>query len=138
MNFHIKDIPDVFSIDLIAEKLVEVPETIINLDSRTITASESFDLIKYYSDELIIIDLREAELFKQGSIDKAINLSKKTLIKQADTKLDKSKHYLIFGDKLTENELSKISKHSNKYYYMKSSLDEWYLAAMRYYERVIK
>ncbi len=138
MNFHIKDIPDVFSIDLIAEKLVEVPETIINLDSRIITASESFDLIKYYSDELIIIDLREAELYDMASIDKAINISKKSLIKKANSTLDRSKYYLIFGENLSDKELAKIRKHCNKLYYMKSSLEEWYLAAMRYYERVIK
>jgi hypothetical protein len=138
IKFHFQDIDDICFVDLIGRNLIEIPEREINFGKTIIQASESFELIDYYRDELIIIDLRSSDLFSKASIDHAINICKDSIISSPETSLNKNKYYLLFGENLSQEELTEMRKHCKTLYYMESEFQEWQIAAMKYFETVIK
>ncbi len=138
IKFHLQGDFKPYTLDLIAEGLIKKPEKHLDLKKENITASESFNLLDYYKNQLIVYDLRASDQFSQASIDSAINISKHSLMVSPETFLDKNKVYLVFGEKLSEDELHELRKHSSIFYYMSSDFQEWQIAAMMYFETKIK
>lgn len=138
LYFHLQADPKPLTIDLLAEGYIKKPERQLDLKKKNITASESFHLLDFYKKQLTIYDLRASELYSRGSIDLSINISKKALLTSPEAFFLKDKVYLVYGQALTENELSEMRKHCKKLYYMSSDFQEWQIAAMKYFETVIK
>lgn len=138
VKFYLQDYPNVYKVDLLKEKLVNKADNNFDFSKSEILASESFDLIKFYNENLVIIDLRKEDLFTIASIDQAINISRKKLIRQPNSFLKNDTVYLVFGDYLSNSELKDLRKYCKKMYYMTSTFQEWQLAAHEYYQRVVK
>lgn len=138
IKFYINDDSDIVIVDLFTENIVKKPDQKIDEKKLEISAYESFDIIDFYKKELIIIDLRDPDLFAKGSIDKSINVNKESLLKSPELFLDQASIYFIYGDLLSDDELTEIKKKCQILYYMKSSFEEWQLAAIKYFETKIK
>ncbi len=138
LNFYLQKDSKPLTIDLLEEGFIKKPEKQLDLKKENITASESFNLLDYYQNQIVIYDLRASEQFSQASINAAINVSKDSLMYSPETFLDKNKVYLVFGEKLSDDELLEIRKHCYMLYYMTSDFQEWQIAAMKYFETKIK